>query len=76
MSTQHEALRIADQLKERYGATVPTSQAAAMLRKQHELIVQMAEALKHARQVLNHNNLPLECAPINEAIAAAKDYLK
>jgi len=35
MSKQPDALRLADQLKERYGAMVPTSQAAAELRRLH-----------------------------------------
>ncbi len=35
MSTQPDALRLADQLKARYGGTVPTSQAAAELRRQY-----------------------------------------
>lgn len=37
-----------------------------------ELVATMLDALKHAQKVLNHNNLPLECAPINAAILAAK----
>lgn len=35
MTTQPEALRLADELKERFGNTVPTSQAAAELRRLH-----------------------------------------
>jgi hypothetical protein len=46
---QPEALRLADQLKYRYGATVPTSQAAAELRRLHaaneELLEQCTKAL-------------------------------
>lgn len=34
MTSKDEAERLASQLKERYGATVPTSQAAAILRSQ------------------------------------------
>jgi hypothetical protein len=44
--------------------------------KQHALIVQMAEALKHARTVFNHHDLLSGIAPVNNAILAAKDYLK
>jgi hypothetical protein len=43
---QPKALRLADQLKERYGAMVPTSQAAAELRRLHALNAQMLEALR------------------------------
>lgn len=46
MSKQPEALRLADQLRERFGATVPTSQAASLLRSQHALIGELVEALE------------------------------
>lgn len=45
MSNQPEALRLADQLKDRFGATVPTSQAAAELRRQHEEIERLRRSL-------------------------------
>ncbi len=43
---QPEALRLADQLKERYGGTVPTSQAAAELRRLHEVNTALVSACK------------------------------
>jgi hypothetical protein len=46
MSKQPRAIELADQLKERFGATVPTSQAAAELRRLHEANADMAEALE------------------------------
>ena len=45
MSKQPNAIALADQLKERFGATVPTSQAAAELRRQHALIAELVEAM-------------------------------
>lgn len=36
----------------------------------------LLEALKHAQKVLNHNNLALDCVPVNAAIAAAKAQIK
>ena len=48
MSDKDEALRLAEQLKERFGGTVPTSQAAACLRRQHAEI----EALKAENDAL------------------------
>lgn len=42
---QPEALRLADQLKERYGGTVPTSQAAAELRRLHEVNANLVVAV-------------------------------
>ena len=48
MSQKPEAPRLADQLKERYGATVPTSQAAAELRRQHALNQELLTALRKA----------------------------
>ena len=46
-----EAIRLADQLKERFGATVPTSQAAAMLRRLHDEV----QALTAQRDVAMHD---------------------
>lgn len=40
------AIQLADQLKERFGATVPTSQAAAELRRLHELNVKLVAAVQ------------------------------
>ena len=82
MSTeQHEALKHAALLNaEAWPAHMTLHKwadiAGSTNRTQHALIVQMAEALKHARQVLNHHNLPIECNPINVAIASANTYLK
>lgn len=45
MSKQPRAIELADQLKERFGATVPTSQAAAELRRLHAANAELAEAL-------------------------------
>jgi hypothetical protein len=45
MSTQPEALRLAEQLKERFGGTVPTSQAAAELRRLHHNNQVLTDAL-------------------------------
>ena len=74
----HEALKLADQL-----TCHPVSrgieeieQAGAIIRQQHALIVQMAAALRHARTVFNHHDLLSGVAPVNEAITAAKEYLK
>lgn len=37
------------------------------------LVATMLDALRHAQKVLNHNNLHLECGPVNAAILAARD---
>lgn len=45
MSKQPRALELADQLRARYGASVPTAQAAAELRRLHSLNAELMEAL-------------------------------
>ena len=47
---QPEALRLADQLKDRFGATVPTSQAAAKLIRQHAEIERLTAERDKAHQ--------------------------
>ena len=54
MSKQPKALELANQLKERYGATVPTSQAAAELRRLHSLNAELVEALKICEYTLRN----------------------
>lgn len=68
MSTeQHEALRIADHPGTSYSA-------AAMLRTQHALIVQMAKALEKCR--FDSLNMKLtDLGGISDAHAAATQYL-
>lgn len=38
---------------------------------QSGLVATMLDALRHAQKVLNHNNLHMECGPVNAAILAA-----
>lgn len=60
---------LAADLRSKWGATHQPATADAVNEK-------MLAALKHAQKVLNHKNLPLECAPINEAILAAQREAK
>ena len=68
---QPEALRLAAQLKDRFGATVPTSQAAAELRRQHEEIQRLrAElaALQEDLRYVAHSGMG-SCAKVHVAPA-------
>jgi hypothetical protein len=47
------AYELADRLKERYGATVPTSQAAAMLRQLVQEHAELLEALQEAAMLIS-----------------------
>jgi hypothetical protein len=65
-----------DKLNEHHGelgkeAKLPlyTTQPAPV---QSGLVATMLDALRHAQKVLNHNNLHLECGPVNAAILAAR----
>jgi primosomal protein N'' len=52
MTTQPEALRLADSLEELYARTLTATRAAAELRRLHAVNKELLEALKHAAEPL------------------------
>lgn len=85
MSNTHESLKLADTLDFDWDndyITIAAEQAAAKLRQQHALIVQMAEALSELAELVelirskDYTPDSFTTQPAKTALAAAKDYLK